>query len=82
MSTTISQYRAIETVAGVEPVTDKTSFSTQHYVASDKIRFVNGFPRKIKGWASIDFNNSATISGAPRSIYSAVISGQIYTNLL
>lgn len=79
MTTTVSEHRPIDILEGVEPSTDNTSFATKHWVSSDKVRFVNGKPRKIKGWSSIDFDNSATISGMCRSIYSALLNNKVYT---
>jgi len=79
MVTKPSQLVPIECLAGVEPVTDKTAFKTQHFTYSDKIRFVDGLPEKIGGWLSVDFSNDADIQGTSRSIFSATINGRVYT---
>lgn len=65
----------IEILSGVETATDRSVASTKHYIFSDKIRFKDGFPEKIGGWESLPFNNSDTIEGAPRSLFSYVLSG-------
>ena len=52
----LTQLRPIEVVAGVQPDTDRTATSTQHYVASDKIRFVDGVPEKIGGFVPMTFD--------------------------
>lgn len=69
----------IECKPGVQPYTDRTAFSTEHYTFSDKIRFNSGQPEKIGGWMSIMFNNDAQIEGTARSIFSTTISGRVYT---
>lgn len=79
MTTRTSQLVPIECLPGVEPVTDKTAFATKHFTFSDKIRFVDGLPEKIGGWASIPFSNDKSISGSSRSIFSATINGRVYT---
>lgn len=79
MTTKVSDLAPIKCLAGVEPSTDKTAFATDHYTFSDKIRFVDGLPEKIGGWASISLSNSATIKGAARTVFSAVINGKTYT---
>ncbi len=79
MVTKPSELVAIECLPGVEPVTDKTAFKTQHYTFSDKIRFVDGSPEKIGGWLATAFANDATVEGTARSIFSATIDGRVYT---
>lgn len=72
-----TQYIPIEILAGVEAVTDETNQSTQHYVASDKIRFVGGIPEKIGGWDILDPTGNVPIIGIPRNIYSFVLANGI-----
>lgn len=67
--------KPIEILPGVEPSTDKTVTSTQHYTFSDKIRFKDGLPEKIGGWEALDLNQGDTISGVARSLFSYVLSG-------
>lgn len=55
---------------GSQPETDFTKASTPHYVVTDKVRFVDGFPEKIGGWQSLVFNDDIKVKGACRSIYS------------
>ena len=81
MTTLKSEHKPIDILEGVEPSTDSTAFHTNHWVSSDKIRFVNGRPRKIGGWASIDFNYSASMSGKCRTIFSVLLSDKVYTLL-
>ena len=68
-------------MAGVRPTTEGTALTTEHYVAAQGIRFVNGFPQKIGGYESIIFDNSNTITGAARSMTSVTINGSILTNI-
>lgn len=75
MSTTVAQFNPIDCVAGVQPPTDKTQLATKHWTFSDKIRFVNGFARKIGGWASVNLTSFNGIQGATRTIYSSLING-------
>lgn len=56
--------------AGVQPVTDFTTASTPHYVASDKVRFRDGLPEKIGGWESVTIDSENPINGCSRSIFS------------
>src|SRR5574343_582231 len=79
MTTKPSQLAEISCIAGVEPVTDKTSFATEHWTFADKIRFVEGIPQKIGGWSGVSLDNSAVINGAVRSVFSAVINEKVYT---
>lgn len=66
---------------GVQPDTDKTAVSTPHYTFADKIRFENGYPRKIKGWNSLFFDYDEEINGTIRTIYTDVINNKYYTIL-
>lgn len=79
MTTTISKIENLETMAGVQPSTDMTPNATPHYVFTDKIRFESGYPKKIGGWASIQFNLNATIDGYARSLYTDFIDGRYYS---
>lgn len=75
-----TQLLPLQVIEGVEPSTDRSSSTTQHYVDSKGIRFVDGFPQKIGGNESVDFDNDNTISGLPRSIFSYILSA--YTRYL
>lgn len=79
MVTSISQLVPIQILPGVQPSSDRTPFSTQHFTFADKIRFFQGVPQKIGGWASSVFNYGATILGTCRSIFSAIVGQQLYT---
>lgn len=79
MTTTKSNLVPLFVMPGVQPSTDKTALATQHFTASDKIRFRNGFPQKIGGWIAVLFSYSATISGKARSIFSTILSTAINT---
>ena len=79
MTTRVSIPRPIETLAGVRPLTEGTALTTQHYIMADKMRSFNGMPQKIGGWDAVDFSDSNTIIGTPRSIYSTAISGDVIT---
>lgn len=73
MATLPSQLIPIDTVPGVQPITDWTALATPHYTFSDKVRFWRGIPQKIGGWVKFAFEFGATIMGAARTLYSAVI---------
>jgi len=60
----------LQILEGVEPSTDQSTSTTQHYIDCLGIRFVDGYPQKKGGFASYDFDNNITISGRPRSIFS------------
>ena len=79
MVTTVSQLRKITTLAGVEPSTDETPWNTQHYTDSLGIRFRNGMPEKIGGNLAIDFDKGNTVAGVPRSYFSQIINGKMYS---
>lgn len=68
----------IQTLAGVQPITETTAVATKHYTNSDKVRFDNGIPQKIGGWVRVAFEFSKTIVGTARSIFSDVINGKPY----
>ena len=69
--------RDIISTPGVQPSTDFTSASTPHFVAADKVRFVDGFPEKIGGWQSVTLNNSDPVNGCARSIFSYSLTGNV-----
>lgn len=71
----------IDTLAGVQPITDRTNVATKHYTYADKVRFEDGFPRKIGGYMSQDFDYGNTVSGVVRSIFSEYINGKFYVVL-
>lgn len=71
----------IDTLPGVEPVTEKTNVSTRHYTNSDKVRFVGGVARKIQGWVSNAFDYGDLIDGTVRSLFAEVINGKYYNIL-
>lgn len=68
-------------MAGVRPLTEGTALTTEHYIASEGIRFVNGIPEKVGGYESLSFDYSNTITGAARSIFSAILNGTILTTI-
>ncbi len=69
--------RPIDVLPGVEPPTDATPQSTQHFTAAQGIRFVDGYPTKIGGWQSILFDDSAAILGCSRMLFSRFVDGNI-----
>ncbi len=73
----VGEFKDIIALAGTEPSTDATAISTQHYFASDKIRFVNKRPEKIGGHAAITIDGNSTIRGCDRSIFSYNLSGNV-----
>lgn len=72
MTTTLEP---LNILAGVEPLTDRSASATQHYTFTKHIRFKDGFPEKVGGWASLSFNEGNSIVGAPRTVYSYQLSG-------
>lgn len=70
-------FRDILGVPGVEPGTDATPQSTQHFTFADKIRFIDGRPWKIGGWESFLFDDDHVISGCTRAIFSYYTSGSV-----
>jgi hypothetical protein len=70
--------RPIEVEAGVAPSSDTTPQATPHYVAADKVRFVDGVPEKIGGWAALLISGAFGINGVPRNVYSYIFSGITY----
>jgi len=79
MTTTGATPFPLEILPGVQPVTETTELSSQYWTYSDKIRWVNGKPEKIGGWLKIAFDNSNTIAGMVRTIYSADFSNRVQT---
>lgn len=79
MATQTSTIRPIEVLAGVQPSTDKTNFSTPHYTLSDKIRFIHGVATKVGGWRSFPFSTGNLIEGVSRSMWGGVLSNSIKT---
>lgn len=77
----VSILQPIEIMPGVQPPTDMTSVSTNHYVYAEKIRDFNGKPQKIGGWISIIFDYSKMVLGTIRTIYTDFINGKYYTVL-
>ncbi len=65
-----SDFIPIDITPGVMPSTDNTPQATSHYVMTDKIRFVNGFPEKIGGWDTLDLEYNTPLIGCFRSIFS------------
>jgi len=75
------ELRPIDTLPGVQPITDKTAVNTQHYTNADKIRFKDGTVQKIGGWLSSSFDYGESITGTMRTIFTDVINGKYYTIL-
>ena len=76
-----STFQPMDISVGVQPTTERTSLSSQHYAFADKIRFENGIPKKIGGWERITFDFDETIQGTVRSLFTDVINGQSYSIL-
>lgn len=81
MASETLELRPIDTLPGVQPITDDTNVKTQHYTYADKIRFEDGAVKKIGGWLSLLFDYSATVNGTIRTIFTDVINGKYYTVL-
>lgn len=76
-----SDFREIDIVPGVMPVTDATPSDIPCWAASYHVRFdpTTGRLRKLGGWVNIPFNYGLQISGYTRTIYSATINQKVYT---
>lgn len=74
-------FRDIVAVPGVEPSTDSTPQSTQHFVAAQGIRFIDGYPHKIGGWQSVEFDNDDVIDGCARTVISRFVNGSVWYNV-
>ncbi|MEK9768605.1 MAG: hypothetical protein VW683_06755 [Betaproteobacteria bacterium] len=70
-------YVPIIALSGVDK--DNTSLSTGHYTDASNIRFYDGRPRKLGGNLDFSFDNSNTISGCARTVYSQVLSDKVTT---
>lgn len=81
MSTKVSKLQQVSVLAGVQPSTEKTALSTQHWTFSDKIRFRNGYPQKLGGWESVTYDYGVWPEGCCRTVYSAVINNNTVTML-
>lgn len=79
MTTTKSQLVPLIITPGVQPSTDKTALATEHYTQADKIRFRFGFPQKIGGWISSQFNYGNTITGLARSLFGIILTSTVST---
>lgn len=62
----------IEMIPGVSPTTDFTNLDAITYVDADKVRFINGRLRKLKGWQRLFSTNFQRLSGCIRSMYSYI----------
>lgn len=70
------QLSPIPIVPGVDK--DNTTLSTEFFTDAYGIRFYNGRPEKIGGCTSVMFDDSATIRGIARTLYSQVIDSRIW----
>ncbi|CAB4214622.1 hypothetical protein UFOVP1454_55 [uncultured Caudovirales phage] len=73
----VETYRPILVTPGVQPSTDFTTSTTNHFVAADKIRFRDGFPEKIGGWVAVTIDDANTLAGCGRSIFSYNLSNSV-----
>lgn len=74
----VGTLQPIDTLAGVQPITDMTAVSTKHYTYADKVRFDNGVPEKIGGYVTQNFDYGEVVQGTVRSLYSEAINGKYY----
>ena len=65
----------LEVTPGVQSEQDFTPQSTPHFVASDKVRFVDGYPEKIGGWQTLSIDGS--VQGCPRNIFSYILNNNV-----
>jgi hypothetical protein len=57
---------------GVSPTTDFTNLDAITYVDADKVRFINGRLRKLKGWQRLFSTNFQRLAGCARAMYSYI----------
>lgn len=70
------KFAKIQPQPGVNPSPDNTPYNTPYWTATDKVRFYNGFLRKLGGWQQAQ-PEGATISGVCRRIFSYFYNGKI-----
>jgi hypothetical protein len=73
-----SEFRPLQVRAGVQPSNDSTALASEYYTFADKIRFDNGFPRKLGGWKSILYKYKYLPTGIVRRIFSLLIQSKPY----
>jgi len=66
----------IQVDATFTPEDDNTSFASTGYISMDKIRIFDGVPETLGGYTSVSFDNSATVSGVCRFLYSQLIANK------
>jgi hypothetical protein len=64
----VGKRNIINIPAGVNK--EDNAFTSLIYTDANKMRFHNGLPEKIGGWYSINYTNSQTLNGVPRTIFS------------
>lgn len=69
--------KPIEVIPGIQPDTDFTPQSTPHFVEGDKVRFVDGFPEKIGGWAVNTPDMEIPLNGCPRNVFSYLFNNNV-----
>lgn len=62
----------IQIAPGVSPTSDFTNLDAITYVDADKVRFINGRLRKLKGWQRLFSTNFQRLAGCARAIYSYI----------
>jgi hypothetical protein len=63
--------------AGTFPDADISTYESQTYTATDKIRFQNGRPKKIGGWAGKMVRGATPPAATPaRTVFSSLIDGK------
>jgi hypothetical protein len=78
MSSSVSEATPIDIVPGVLSDDDAAAFAKFNcYTAAQGIRFYNGKPKKIGGWLAQLFEDSMSISGKVRSIFSCRFSNRV-----
>lgn len=51
---------------------DDNAYTSFQWNDADKIRFYKSYPQKIGGWQQIKYNNTQTMLGVPRTIFSFI----------
>ena len=76
MSTHAVKHQPWQFDGGVQPPTDATGLTTNHWVESTNIRFVRGRPEKLGGWQRVLFEVGDTLEGIARTIFGGMIAGK------
>ncbi len=67
---------------GEHPSPESTESATNRWVETNNARMYKGLAQTLAGWDSVTFDDSASINGCPRTLYSQVIGSSSVQHLL